>query len=358
MTICKICQQDKDDAEFYKVSIIVDNTCKKCKCEIKRNKNPHRKRHLKAINPDNKVCNKCKIEKPKSEFRFDNKSNRFRSICRQCSNIDKETIEVKKYTCHICGMESKLNCLLGRHCNKHLEEKPISKEQYKEDLLTYNGRPPNICPVCNEKTAIPKGEFEYPKYHKGCYETTKLQGVNNPNYRDAQIVTKCEECNKEITKHKSKCGKKKFCSISCSRIFYSKPENQTEAIKQAYIANKETLKKCNNNPIIRAKIAAGQANAFKDGCSKLEINIFNKIKELYPNATNSVAIGWYVVDILIDNIVVEVQGDYWHNLPGAHAKDKRKNTYLTNKGYKVLYIWEHEWHDAKDKELLIKSLLP
>lgn len=67
-------------------------------------------------------------------------------------------------------------------------------------------------------------------------------------------------------------------------------------------------------------------------------------------------IGYYVCDFIInDNIVFEIQGDYWHANPKKYKidnldriqrknvnRDKNKYIYLTNRSFKVLYLWEDE----------------
>jgi hypothetical protein len=52
----------------------------------------------------------------------------------------------------------------------------ILKSNIKKDLLAHNGRPPKICSICNKETSIPKGEKDYPTYHKKCYTDNRLNG--------------------------------------------------------------------------------------------------------------------------------------------------------------------------------------
>ena len=70
-------------------------------------------------------------------------------------------------------------------------------------------------------------------------------------------------------------------------------------------------------------------------------------------------IGYYTFDCRIDpqpninikkSILIEVQGDYWHNRPNTIAKDKSKSTYLKTyfSEYDLKYLWEHEF-DNKDR---------
>lgn len=45
------------------------------------------------------------------------------------------------------------------------------------------------------------------------------------------------------------------------------------------------------------------------------------------------------------NIVIECDGDYWHNYPFGNDIDHIRNHELINKGYVVLRYWEHEIND-------------
>lgn len=41
-------------------------------------------------------------------------------------------------------------------------------------------------------------------------------------------------------------------------------------------------------------------------------------------------------------LIIEIFGDYWHNLPGYKIRDKRRLKFYKKHGYKTLIIWEHE----------------
>lgn len=57
----------------------------------------------------------------------------------------------------------------------------------------------------------------------------------------------------------------------------------------------------------------------------------------------------YQCDIFIEpNLVIEADGDYWHNLPKAIEKDKIRNKELKEAGYKVLRFWESEINNNLD----------
>lgn len=57
-------------------------------------------------------------------------------------------------------------------------------------------------------------------------------------------------------------------------------------------------------------------------------------------------LGPWAFDIFIPdhNLLIEVQGDYWHSLPRSISNDKAKATYVERyfPQYKLHYVWEHE----------------
>jgi very-short-patch-repair endonuclease len=81
--------------------------------------------------------------------------------------------------------------------------------------------------------------------------------------------------------------------------------------------------------------------------TKIEIKIQNFLKELnieyfthqYMNIQES-----YQCDILIPsmNLIIECDGDYWHNYPFGNNKDKIRTAELIAKGFKVIRLWERD----------------
>lgn len=62
-------------------------------------------------------------------------------------------------------------------------------------------------------------------------------------------------------------------------------------------------------------------------------------------------IGPFVVDFALTefNIVLECDGDYWHNLPKQIKKDRAKDAYLLKCGWKVLRIKECDIRASVDQ---------
>lgn len=48
-------------------------------------------------------------------------------------------------------------------------------------------------------------------------------------------------------------------------------------------------------------------------------------------------------------IVIECDGDYWHNRPGSKENDERKTNLLTFNGFNVYRFWGHEIEESVEK---------
>ncbi len=54
---------------------------------------------------------------------------------------------------------------------------------------------------------------------------------------------------------------------------------------------------------------------------------------------------WYDADFFIfPNLIIECDGDYWHNIEGAKEKDQTRDAYLASQNYKVLRFTETQIH--------------
>lgn len=95
--------------------------------------------------------------------------------------------------------------------------------------------------------------------------------------------------------------------------------------------------------------------------SKLEIEIRNFIKDRYNCyilCNQKSYIYPYELDIVlpINRIAIEVNGDFWHTEEKGRGEEyhNNKKNLCKNIGFELLFIWEHEWNDDKDK--IIKML--
>jgi very-short-patch-repair endonuclease len=73
-----------------------------------------------------------------------------------------------------------------------------------------------------------------------------------------------------------------------------------------------------------------------------------KMKEILEKAgihfERQKRIGRYLADFFISeyNLIIECDGDYWHNRPGAQERDKLRDAEIKAMGYDVIRFWEHE----------------
>jgi hypothetical protein len=64
-------------------------------------------------------------------------------------------------------------------------------------------------------------------------------------------------------------------------------------------------------------------------------------------------------DFLVgENLLIEVQGDYWHNRPGARERDAEKAQWAQENGYQLVEFWEYEIHDMGATELIRERVIP
>lgn len=151
-----------------------------------------------------------------------------------------------EYICHLCGLKTKLNVLTSSHYRKHSD---ISKEQFKLDLLLFNGREPKHCKTCGKITHINKGEKDYNDYcNRYCYENSHYFSKSklNPNWKGGKSKYQCSFCNKTFLKYSSSMeGDNKFCSVSCSTKYYYCIKNNIsieDYIPKAYEYDEKLLK--------------------------------------------------------------------------------------------------------------------
>lgn len=76
--------------------------------------------------------------------------------------------------------------------------------------------------------------------------------------------------------------------------------------------------------------------------TSLETAVMAILDSLGVKYEHNFKIGPYFVDIFIvsHNLVIECDGEYWHNLPGRAGIDKRRDTILSKMGYKIIRIPE------------------
>lgn len=87
--------------------------------------------------------------------------------------------------------------------------------------------------------------------------------------------------------------------------------------------------------------------------TSIEIAIEDKLKKAelnYQKQFHIKEVG--IVDFFLPDykIIIECDGDYFHNLPGAQQKDSNRDFMATfGDRYKVVRFWEHEINESSEK---------
>lgn len=110
----------------------------------------------------------------------------------------------------------------------------------------------------------------------------------------------------------------------------------------------------------------------KERPSKIEVLVEGWLAASGVSFESQVVIDFYVVDFKVGQKIVECHGDYWHANPETYPdparwhqaqranvrRDKSKMTFLANRGYDVLVLWERDLHQnpARCREQLFGFL--
>lgn len=218
---------------------------------------------------------------------------------------------MKKYYCIECGTE------ISEHSGKYGQ-----------------GR----CQPCSVQ-----GE-RHPMFGKYHTEITKkkLRGVNKGKNSGTYIDGRCSK-----TYYCPKCGKK----INYKTALYASGLCKSCSHK----GNKESLK-------TKQKRIQNSIKANHKFPNKKEKLLNKLLLKLFPNeykyvGSGDVILGGFNPDFINVNgqkKIIELYGDYWHNLPGYKERDKRRLNAYKEFGYKTLIIWEKE---LRNKGKLIEKLL-
>lgn len=221
-----------------------------------------------------------------------------------------------------------------------------------------------------------------------CRSCSNKQTLSNPvtqaKIKSVRSVSKCSETMKKRWQDKQYRDKMLLC-------FKKSAKNDTDRAgrtkkyweNQQYRDNISGKSKSNYNfqftDEIRSKLSAATkrnwldediSKKYKDGLRKahskalvtkvssLNIIIHNILNSLHIDHEMEFAFGPYSFDFRIGNILLEIQGWYWHQLPQNALRDRQKASFIANHPqYKLHYILEHEFAQPLSISSKLKSIL-
>ncbi len=229
-----------------------------------------------------------------------------------------------------------------------------------------------VCPQCKKPFSIPPCREN--KYN---FCSMECKRANTPKRN-------CKKCGKEFSTKLSKVkdGRGSYCSKEC----WSTRGNTKEipcAIcgKPILVTDSKTQKYCSYecrnlsmllpDPYYTCKNCGkrflNRKRKDQEYCSKecfykstartsIEVAVAKTLEELAYKFIEQHKISHYICDFYLPNykLIIEADGDYWHSFPSAIRRDKAKNTYLANHGYKLLRLTEEKINnDLEDCRLQI-----
>lgn len=340
---CNKCGCIKSINEFYKHKKGLygrDGTCKQCK-------NTRYK----------KTCSYCE----KEYFASSNKS----IYCsRECSSNAKKGELVEK-ECEICKKKyyilerlSEESRFCSRKCQGVSKRNSVNKE----------------CVHCKKIFRLPKSSLKAygGKYNIGSFCSAKCK---YKHYREngwpkskEKVEVKCEVCGKKELVHPYKGEHQRFCSRECKHkavgehlsVLFSQPdkyelrkckwcESEFKVLKSKKGRGKFCSRECHGAYTVRYN---------QNRVSKIEQEFVNALREKGLEFEHQAKVGKFVVDVFFpkQKIIVEFDGDYWHSLPHVIEKDKRKDKFFENEGFRVIHIPENLFKEKPEVALNIISL--
>ena len=164
------------------------------------------------------------------------------------------------------------------------------------------------------------------------------------NFKFSNTYTDCEYCGEKyrIKPYKLDNRQHNFCSVECRQSWYAKIWSQQDWWKEKSRAKMLEL------------LNSGAINNIN---SKPQAIVDDLLSNLNISSEKEYNIKYYSIDNYLTNcnLMIEVQGDYWHSNPQIFnksltktqydriRKDKAKNTYIKNNyNISVLYLWESD----------------
>lgn len=273
---------------------------------------------------------------------------------RQCSNNSRRTGTMIE--CDNCG---KLFYRRQYHIDRQKNKKQnnfccMECQQEYRHKQTYEFRK---CEVCGN-------EFEVSRISTQRFCSTECQNkwqttqVRDLSSHFTSVLIPCDYCGRDHYVKQSKLNNQEhfFCSIECRQSWYAEVFSQTDEYKDKH--RKKILKQFENGVLTKTN-------------SKPQIIINNILNDMYIEFSNEKTFEFYSMDnyLLFYDLIIEVQGDYWHANPLKFKnkiteaqydrinRDKAKHSYIKNKyNIEILYLWENDIiNTPKLCELLIKQ---
>lgn len=231
-----------------------------------------------------------------------------------------------------------------------------------------------ICKICNSEFNTLQGLSKHLFYkHKIEKSDYYLKYINNNCY--------CKVCGNKTKFLDLKRGFKSICeNKECFQhilILVDKSIDEKIKINKSKANSREQLIKKYGytiaEDIIKSRLVSKYNKTYNIACSKLELEIFNYLKNKFPEIKQQLCLteagNIFYYDMFINNIIIEYNGTYWHADPRKYKatdmiknktaeecwmKDKFKQNLANKNGYIIFYIWESDY--VKNKMHILNEI--
>lgn len=269
---------------------------------------------------------------------------------------------VKLQKCIICRQEYKVypSQKNSKCCSKKCLNKYFSKKYLGENNPFYHGRIETKCDNCNK--TIYKGIANFNKYKKHFCDYKCMHEWQAKNWRGKNspinnlIDIECGICKKKVLKKESWVNRvsHNFCSAKCYGIWLKK--NIKGENNPNFNSIKCICKKCGREFWkCQAAIKLGEGIFCSKECfykyrgeSEIEKKVRKELKRRTINFEQEKIINCkkglaYSIDFFIPpKYAIEVDGSYWHSLPSAIIRDKKKEGVISLLGYRLFRLPEEK----------------
>jgi very-short-patch-repair endonuclease len=321
-----------------------------------------------------KICSNCKIEKEMNGINFEPRKNTkdgFRNQCRDCRNLSKRNLytpseNVKRwskqekeilinYYPYISGKDIHENFLPNRSINQ-INEHAVRVLKLTKDSSYTKGWSKESLEYVKSNYSNPLISIETMSNHIGKSTDTVVAMANKMGlFREGNWTKdEIEIMEKYYPNLSNKDLQKKFLPNKKTSDI-TRYANQSLKLNKSDEFRKQTLINTaikNLYTVNNKKEPTKPERYIIEVLQKLNVEfIFQEFKKYY----------WVDFYLPNENLIIEVQGDYFHCNPLLSlnykvldknkiiAKDKRKNSYFKNKGMNVLYLWESDINKTTDK---------
>lgn len=156
----------------------------------------------------------------------------------------------------------------------------------------------------------------------------------------------CEHCGK---KYQSRYKRQRFCCQGCKATHQGSGKDNgmwkdevsftcKRCGKEKWVKPGRVLTYCSKDCWDKDRAE----RRYDDQRTTIEVAIAELLSSMNVAFWEQYPVDWYTCDMFLPkyNLIIECDGDYWHNLPKSKTRDKRKDGHLAKLNYKVLRLPE------------------